>query len=140
MLGLVSLPFLAVPPSTVIAAPDQPVAGLAELAEPWSAKQFSLADADGDELPCIVIRLPGDGWYASSLICTHNKCDLLYVRDPAAARNSFDIDVSAPVLACPCHFSVYDPVRRGEVIKGPAPSPPLQLKVEVRGNKVFVSR
>jgi arsenite oxidase small subunit len=138
VLGLLSLPLLAVRPSQGQAAPDKPVASLAELAEPWSAVRFTLPDADGDQMPCIVVRLPGGGWYASSLICTHNKCDIIYVRDPASARNSFDVDVDTPVLACPCHFSVFDLPRQGQVIKGPAPSPPLQLTVEVRDDKVFV--
>jgi arsenite oxidase small subunit len=140
VLGLLSLPLLAVRSAKVQAAPDKPIASLADLAEPWSAVKFSLPDTDGDQLPCIVIRLPGGGWYASSLICTHNKCEIIYVRDPNNARNSFDVDVTTPVLACPCHFSVYDLVRHGQVIKGPAPGPPLQLKVEVRDNNVFISR
>jgi arsenite oxidase small subunit len=139
-LGLLSLPLLAVQLSGTLAAFDKPIARLADLAEPWSAVKFTLTDVDGDQLPCIVIRLPGGGWYASSLICPHNKCDILYVNDPRIARNTFDVDVSTPVLACPCHFSVFDLPQHGRVIAGPAPGPPLQLKVEVRDNDVFISR
>jgi arsenite oxidase small subunit len=140
VLGLVALPLLAVRHAKAQAPPAKLVASLAELARPWSAVSFTLPDADGDLEPCIVIRLPDGGWYASSLICTHHKCDIIYVQEPANARNSFDVDVSTPVLGCPCHFSVFDPVRRGQVLKGPAPGPPLQLKVEVRDGNVFVSR
>lgn len=139
VLGFLSLPLLAVQPSKTLAAADKPVARLAELAEPWSAVKFTLLDTDGDRLPCIIIRLPGGGWYASSLICPHNKCEIAYVSDPTDARNTFDVDVSTPVLACPCHFSVFDVPQHGRVIAGPAPNPPLQLKVEVRDNNVFVS-
>jgi hypothetical protein len=35
---------------------------------------------------------------------------------------------------------VFDLPRQGQVIKGPAPNAPLQLKVDVRDNNVFVSR
>jgi arsenite oxidase small subunit len=140
VLCLLSLPLLAARHSKTIAASEIPVANLADLVEPWSAVRFTLPDTDGDLLPCIVIRLPDRGWYASSLICPHNKCDIMYVQDAANARNSFNVDVSAPVLACPCHFSVFDLLRDGQVIAGPAPGPPVQLKVEVRGDKVFVSR
>lgn len=140
VLGLLSLPLLAAQAAKTLAAPDKPVASLAELAEPWSAVKFTLPEADGDLLPCIVIRLPGGGWYASSLICPHNKCEIIYMIDPASARATFDVDVKTPVLACPCHFSVFDLPRQGQVIAGPAPSPPLQLTVEVRDNNVFVSR
>ncbi len=139
MLGLLALPLLVVRTSQA-AAPDKPVASLAELAAPWSAVKFTLADAGGDEMPGIVVRLPGGGWYASSLICPHNKCDIMYVTDPSMARDSFNVAVNTPVLACPCHFSVFDISRQGAVIGGPAPTPPLQLKVDVRDNNVFVSR
>jgi arsenite oxidase small subunit len=140
VLGLVALPLLVVRPSRTQAAPDHPVASEAELTRPWSAVRFTFPDLDGDQVPGIVIRLPDSGWYASSLICPHNKCDIMYVQDPRTARDSFDVDVATPVLACPCHFSVFDPVRHGQVIKGPAPAPPLQLKVQVRDGSVFISR
>ncbi|HEX9464543.1 MAG TPA: Rieske (2Fe-2S) protein [Alphaproteobacteria bacterium] len=138
LLGLVSLPVLARSPRPA-AASDTASVDLAELATPWSAVKFSL-DVDGDEQPGIVLRLPDGGWYASSLVCPHAKCTILYMRDPAAASNTFDVDVKTPVLGCPCHFSVFDPARHGEVIKGPAPSPPLQLRVETQDNKVLIKR
>jgi arsenite oxidase small subunit len=136
MLGLLGLPLLTISSSRASAAPGEPVAREADLAEPWSAITFNLRDAEGDE-PCIVVRLPGGGWYASSLVCPHNKCDITYMRDPASVRSAFDVDVSTPVLACPCHFSVFDLTRQGQVVAGPAPSPPRQLKIEVRDGSVF---
>ena len=139
LLALVSLPLLAVRPASASAAPEAVLAA-ADLAEPWSAVRFTIPDGDGDLLPCIVIRLPDGGWYASSLICPHSKCDIIYLQDPTTARNSFDVEVSTPVLACPCHFSVFDLLRQGQVIAGPAPGPPLLLKVKVRDDKVVISR
>jgi arsenite oxidase small subunit len=140
ILGLLSLPFFALRPATADAASAEPVATLADLAEPWSAVKFTLPGAGGEALPCIVVRLPGGEFYASSLICPHNKCEIAYVSDPETARSNFDVDVATPVLACPCHFSVFDLLRHGEVIAGPAPSPPAQLKVEIRDKAVFVSQ
>jgi arsenite oxidase small subunit len=131
---------MAVRRAKAVAGSDKAVANLADLAEPWSAVKFSLPDPDDDQQPCIVIRLPGGGWYASSLICSHNKCEMTYVKDPSIARSAFDVDTSTPVLACPCHFSVFDLLRNGQVIAGPAPSPPPQLIVEVRDQNIFVSR
>jgi arsenite oxidase small subunit len=137
MLGLLSLPLLAVSSARVLAAADEPVARVADLSEPWSAVTFNLRDQDGDPLPCIIVRLPAGGWYASSLICPHNKCDIQYMRDPASVRSAFDVDVSTPVLGCPCHFSVFELARQGQVVAGPAPSPPQQLKLEIRDGNVF---
>jgi arsenite oxidase small subunit len=140
VMGLVAVPLAIARASEARAAPDQPVAHLSELAQPWSAVKFNLPDVDGGEMPCIVIRLPGDKWYASSLICSHNKCTVMYVLDVNMVRDSFNVDSSTPVLACPCHFSVFDPAQDGRVLGGPAPNPPLQLRVAVRGNDLFVSR
>ncbi len=140
VLGLLSVPLAIVHSPAARAAPDQPVAHLSDLARPWSAVKFTLPDADGSDMPCIVVRLPGDKWYASSLICPHNKCTIMYVPDVNMARDSFNVETSTPVLACPCHFSVFDPAQNGRVIGGPAPNPPLQLRIEVRGHDVFVSR
>jgi arsenite oxidase small subunit len=140
MLGLVCIPLVMTQNSVARASTDQIVAHLSDLAQPWSAVKFTLPDADGSDMPCIVVRLPGDKWYASSLICPHNKCTVMYVPDVNMARDSFNVETSTPVLACPCHFSVFDPAQSGRVIGGPAPNPPLQLRVEVRGDDVFVSR
>jgi arsenite oxidase small subunit len=140
VLGLLFWPITIAQTSPVLAAPDVPVGHLSDLAQPWSAIKFTLSDPDGGETPCIVIRLPGDRWYASSLICPHNKCTIMYVTDVDMVRDSFNVETRTPALACPCHFSVFDPAQGGRVIGGPAPNPPLQLHVEVRGDDVFVSR
>ena len=140
VLGFLCLYALAMRPRSAPAASEQAVFNAEELAEPWSAVKFTLLDGRGDPMPGIVIRLPDGGWYASSLICPHNKCDVMYVRDLAVARDSFNVEVDSPVLACPCHFSVFDVLRHGRVISGPAPAAPVQLNVEVREGKVIVSR
>lgn len=140
MLGLLFLPLTTVRTSGAHADPNSPIAHVSELSKPWSAVQFTMADPDGTEIPCIIVRLPDDKWYASSLICTHNKCTVMYVTDLDMACDSFNVETKIPVLACPCHFSVFDPTHGGQVIGGPAPSPLLQLYVEVRGSDVFVSR
>ncbi len=139
VLGLLSLPIAAAHGSPAWADTD-PVAKLSDLAQVWSSVKFTLRDDDGSDMPCIVVRLPGDGWYASSLICPHNKCTVMYVTDLDMVRDSFNAETKTPVLACPCHFSVFDVSQGGRVISGPAPRPPLQLHVAVHGSDVFVSR
>jgi arsenite oxidase small subunit len=140
VLGFLCLCSLVMRPRNAPAASEQAVFSAEELAEPWSAVKFTLLDGRGDPMPGIVIHLPDGGWYASSLICPHNQCDVMYVRDFAVARDSFNVEVDSPVLACPCHFSVFDVLRHGRVISGPAPAAPVQLNVEVREGKVIVSR
>jgi len=140
VLGLLSLPAAIASGAGARADTHAPVAHLSDLAQPWSSVKFTLQDDDGSDMPCIVVRLPGDAWYASSLICPHNKCTVMFVTDLDMARDSFNVESKTPVLACPCHFSVFDVTDGGHVIAGPAPRPPLQLHVTVQGNDVFVNR
>jgi Rieske Fe-S protein len=140
VLGLLSLPIAIAQGSSARADTKMPVARLNDLAQPWLSIKFTLQDDDGTEMPCIVIRLPGGAWYASSLICPHNKCTVMYVTDIDMARDSFNVETKTPVLACPCHFSVFDVTENGRVMAGPAPHPPLQLHVTEQGNDIFVSR
>jgi len=140
LLGLVSLPTLAaVSRAPAADAPPLAVIDQRALAEPWAAVEFSF-ELEGERVPGIVVRLPDDHWYASSLICPHAKCVARYFRDVAMAQDTFDVAAKNPVIGCPCHFSVFDVANGGKVISGPAPNPPQQFTVEVRAGKVFVSK
>jgi arsenite oxidase small subunit len=140
ILGLASLPMLAaVPRATAAEVSELAVADQKTLAEPWAAVEFTFELA-GERVPGIVIKLPGEQWYASSLICPHAECVTRYFGDVTVARDTFDVAAKNPVLGCPCHFSVFDVANGGQVISGPAPNAPLQLTVEVRDGKVFISR
>ena len=108
------------------------------LGQPWSAAEFEF-EAVGDRQPGILVRLPQDRWYASSLLCSHNNCKLMFVQDLAMARDSFSVKAANPVLGCPCHFSVFDIAQGGKVMSGPAPKPPLQLTVRVAGETALLS-
>jgi ubiquinol-cytochrome c reductase iron-sulfur subunit len=67
-----------------------------------------------------------EGILAYSKICTHAGCAIALYRTPKYEPTS-----EAPALACPCHYSVFDTRRGGEVESGPAgralPQLPLQL-------------
>ncbi len=140
LLGAVSLPVLAAA-GRAAAADARPLAVIDQkaLAEPWAAAEFSF-ELEGERVPGIVVRLPGERWYASSLICPHAKCVARYFRDVTVAQDTFDVAAKNPVLGCPCHFSVFDVVNGGKVISGPAPNPPQQLTVEVRDGKILVGK
>jgi nitrite reductase/ring-hydroxylating ferredoxin subunit len=139
ILGLAALPALA---SASRAAAEQAALAIldqAAFAKPWAAVEFTF-ELDGARVPGIVIKLPDERWYASSLICPHAQCVARYFPDAEVARDTFDVDAKNPVLGCPCHFSVFDVANGGKVIAGPAPSPPLQLTVALRDGKVSIGR
>jgi Rieske Fe-S protein len=134
--GLAALPLLAWVPGARGAA--LATVRIDRLSEPWSAAEFEF-EAAGDSQPGILVRLPQDRWYASSLLCSHNNCKLMFVPDLAMARDSFSVKTSNPILGCPCHFSVFDIAQGGKVISGPAPKPPLQLTVRVADANAFIN-
>lgn len=76
----------------------------------------------------VLIRLPGalaqtaDGYIAYSKVCTHAGC-------PVALYRS-----AAKQLMCPCHQSVFDVVRDGAVVSGPADHALPRLPLEVGGD------
>lgn len=115
------------------------IASEGDLTEPWKAVEFAF-EAEAERVPGIVIKLPGERWYASTLICPHAQCVLRYFTDVAVARDTFDVAVQNPVLGCPCHFSVFDVANAGKVLSGPATQPPLQLRVEVVHGEIFVGQ
>jgi arsenite oxidase small subunit len=127
----------AVPRARAAEGSKLPVAGQRDLAEPWTAVEFAF-DTEGERVPGIVIKLPDERWYASSLICPHAMCVVRYFSDAAVARDTFDVTTNTPVLGCPCHFSVFDIANGGKVLAGPATAPPLQLNVEARDGKIFI--
>ncbi|WP_190303856.1 ubiquinol-cytochrome c reductase iron-sulfur subunit [Haladaptatus sp. R4] len=58
-----------------------------------------------------------DGYVAYSMVCTHEGC-LVSER-------------SGENLHCPCHNSIYDPLKGAEVLSGPAPRPLPQLPIGI---------
>jgi ubiquinol-cytochrome c reductase iron-sulfur subunit len=67
-----------------------------------------------------------EGIVAYSKICTHAGCALALYRRPLYEPTS-----EPPGIACPCHYSVFDPRTGGTVVAGPAgrdlPQLPLQI-------------
>jgi ubiquinol-cytochrome c reductase iron-sulfur subunit len=98
--------------------------------------------ADRRELgsPVIVVReAPGtlelprerrtwapEGILAYSKICTHAGCALALYRQPLYEPTS-----EPPGIACPCHYSVFDPRTGGTVVSGPAGRPLPQLPLVI---------
>jgi Rieske Fe-S protein len=66
-------------------------------------------------------RLETGSLAAFSVLCPHEICEVERVSDATelAQRESVALP-RRPLLACPCHFSVFDPEGRGERLTGPA--------------------
>jgi Rieske Fe-S protein len=79
----------------------------------------------GTGRPGVLVHLKSGEFVAYSAECTHQGCTVSY----RAKGKGY--------LACPCHGSVFDPVRGGEVVSGPADRPLPRLPIEVRDGRIL---
>ena len=125
------------------------VAALGQLSGEWAELEFQYAGR-----PCLLLRLPGATrgsleiggrhYAAFSRICTHLGCAVNLVRDVEVLAFSFnyreaDPNNQHPLLGCPCHYSVFDPLRSGEAVFGKAHLPLPRVRLEQRGNEVWAT-
>jgi len=150
----------------------QVIGKVSQLAKPWDSFYFTYVqkfvqyDPEGEEasnVPGVAIRLPqkvkfmNTGGFTGfdgetdivlfSRICPHLGCIFNYVPDyrevttgyggmepPAAEHHA--------LMACPCHFSIYDPSYPGDpgnVISGPAPRGARYFRFEIQGDNIVVT-
>jgi arsenite oxidase small subunit len=137
---------LAPPTRPVFLARDAvEIAPLERFAAPWDGVAFSFAG-----LPCVALRLPdpipggvSDGTRhlaAFSRICTHLGCIVDLTAEPETIAFAFNHRTDRPQLTCSCHYSVFDPLRAGQAVSGPAvrPLPRVRLRVATVGDDARV--
>jgi Rieske Fe-S protein len=109
-----------IPPPSEEAKPSSVLAGTTDELEPNSGKIFRFGNKPG-----ILIRTPEGELRAFTAVCTHLGCTVQYRKDYEH-------------IWCACHNGHYDLLGRN--IAGPPPRPLEPYVVNVRGNKVFVSK
>ncbi len=93
----------------------------------------------------ILLRLPvpqpagvETGLKAFCLMCPHELCELNFTEETRSERWALAARRNHPVLVCPCHFSVFDPLADGAAIAGPAERGAYRFRWKVRGSKVEI--
>jgi len=76
--------------------------------------------------PAILVRAPSGELHAFTAVCTHLQCTVQYRED-------------LQHIWCACHNGHFDPIS-GKNIGGPPPRPLEQYAVNLRADKVVVSR
>lgn len=125
-------------------APPVTVATLDSFAGEWDAAEFLLAST-----PALAVRVPepvpggltsGDvHLVAFSRVCTHQGCIATLNTDVNAISFGFNYDTRTPAVTCPCHLSVFDPLRAGQAVSGPAVLPLPRARLELRGADVVAT-
>jgi ubiquinol-cytochrome c reductase iron-sulfur subunit len=87
-----------------------------------------------DELhmPADRVTWTPEGLVAYSQICTHAGCAVSMFRYPLNEETSH-----GPALACPCHYSTFDPRRAARVTFGPAGRPLPQLPLALDAQRMI---
>jgi hypothetical protein len=122
-------------------------ATLDELSNPWAAKKFIFVNPPTQEhFAAIVIRLPGDDFWAFALRGPFTRCELEYVTDLGTLASQYNFKASHPMVVSPCDGTVFDPLKvgplvgntwaRGEIVHGSSLRPPISIDVKVSGRSV----
>ncbi len=126
------------------AGPRVRVAALSALPAAYDTAEFSYSGT-----PCIAVRLPRETPYALTVqdahymafsrVCTHLGCTVNPLRDPDVAALTFNYRPDHPVLGCPCHFSVFDPLKEGESVFGKALYPLPRVRLTAAGDSLYAT-
>jgi hypothetical protein len=127
-----------------------PIATITELDKTWSSKRFLFrAPQTADDVPAMVVRLPGGVFWAISMREPFGTCDLEYVTNVQKLAADYQLTVDHPMVADPCNHAVYDLTRyspgpngvvRGATAKGESIRPPIAIEVRVRGKEIVATR
>lgn len=124
---------VAVPParSQSAVAPRTEIAALSEI-EAGSVMDFYYPD---DESPAILLRLrgpveggqgPDQSLVAYSTLCTHKGCLVSWNEDQQ-------------ILICPCHWSSFDPAKKGRMIIGQASQSLPSITLQVENGRIYAT-
>lgn len=126
-------------------APPQALAPLGDFAAEWDSLEFSYQGQ-----AAVAMRVPqpvlggldvdGQHFVAFFRNCTHQGCPVVMVRDPevlALAYNYRSETAQHPQLGCPCHYSVFDPLRAGEAVFGQATLPLPRIALQARDQQLY---
>ena len=102
--------------------PAQALGRAADLRE-GEPRAFHYPDADS---PCVMVKLgrpapggvgPEGDIVAHSLLCTHRGCPVAF-------------EASSRTFKCPCHFTIFDAEKRGQMVCGQATEPLPRIVLE----------
>lgn len=126
------------------------VATTEKLAKPWSFQKFMYQNIlTGERVPAMVVRLPGDEFWAFSLREPYGTCELEFVTDLGKLRAEYNFQADHPVVADPCNKTIFDLLRysngptglvRGEIVQGSAIRPPIAIEIQTKGNQLLAGR
>lgn len=121
-----------------------------ELAKTWSSKKFLYHDPlTSQEVPAMVVHLPGGVYWGFSLREPFGTCEMEFVTDMEKLRTEYNFRGSHPMVADPCNHAVFDLTKygsgpaglvRGEIAQGAAVRPPMAIEIQIHGKQVLAKK
>ncbi len=88
----------------------------------------------------VALRLRSGAVDAFCVTCPHEICEIEMVANGDRLPKELGPLPRRPLLACPCHFSVFDPEARGRLLAGPSPRGLYRFALDVVGEFVRIDR
>ena len=129
-----------------------PVATTAELAKPWSEREFLFRGPfSAEPVPAMVVRLPGGDLWGFFLREPFGQCELKYVTDLQELADDYGFHAAHPMVVNPCTHAVYDLMRygggapdgglvRGDIVQGAGVRPPLAIEMRTSRKDIIAVR
>jgi hypothetical protein len=158
----IEVPAPAPDPNTLLphATDDAPgIAGIAEMAKPWSTKEFYVRNGlTGEDVPALLVRLPigsasqSTGYWAFSTNSPYEHCKLEFVADLEKLKSDYGFRrANHPMVGNPCTQTLFDPLKtinlpgsgawvRGGIVQGSDLRPPMGVEIRVRGKDIQAIR
>ena len=148
-------PSAALPRST---AADPDIATVAEMAKPWSSKDFFFVNRlTGENIPALLIRLPtgsaaqAEGYWALAMSAPFGNCKIEYVEETDKLKSDYDFRAAKhPMIGNPCSRTVFDPLKmtsvpgnvwvRGAIVQGSDLRPPLSIEIKIQAKNIQAVR
>lgn len=137
-------------PEEAVSVGPGPIATKKELAKEWSSKRFEFRDeAAATTIEALVVRLPGDSYWAFSLREPYGTCTLQYLTDLNQIQTVYNYTSSYPLVGDPCNESLFDLTKygggpsgmvRGQIVQGRAVRPPVAIELKVKGDEIIAVR
>jgi len=131
-----------------LAVAPGPIAKVSEMKQAWATKTFLFRKTDGEAVPALLVRLPGDTYWAIALRAPYESCTL-ELASVAKLRSEYNMEAKYPMIVDPCTHAVFDLTQygsgpnglvRGAIVAGLALRPPLAIEVEVKHGELIALR
>jgi|SRR5580704_5275076 hypothetical protein len=126
------------------------VATTGQLEKVWSSQRFLFRNAvTSEDVPAIVVHLPGGVYWGFSLREPFGTCELEYITDVAKLENDYHYHADHPMVGDTCNRTVFDLTKygtgpnglvRGEIVQGAAVRPPMAIEIRTKGNELIAVR